>query len=62
MRLLGRLAPALVAVCAAVLTAGCVDTVVEIKINEDGSGSQRVDAIVQREFLEFLFRYRTRDG
>lgn len=54
MRLLRRLAPALIAVCAAVLTAGCVDTVVEIKINEDGSGSQRVDFTVQREFLEFL--------
>lgn len=53
-RLLRRLAPVLIAVCASVLTTGCVDTVVEIKINDDGSGSQRVDLTVQREFLEFL--------
>ena len=54
MRLLRRAAPICVVACAAVLTVGCVDTVVEITINEDGSGSQRVDFQVRREFWEFL--------
>ena len=54
MRLLRRAAPICAVACAAVLTVGCVDAVVEMTINEDGSGSQRVDFQVRREFLEFL--------
>ena len=54
MRLLRRAAPICVVACAAVLTVGCVDTVVEMTITEDGSGLQRVDFQVRREFLEFL--------
>ena len=54
MRGLRRLVPVALIVSAAVLTVGCVDTVVDMRINDDGSGSQRVEFKVHREFLEFL--------
>ena len=54
MRLCRRLAPVLVAVGAAVLTAGCMDTVVDLTINDDGSGTQRVDLRVRRDYLDLM--------
>lgn len=54
MRLWHRLAPVLVAVGAATLTAGCMDTVVDLTINDDGSGTQRVDLRVRRDFLDLM--------
>ena len=54
MRVLRRLAPLVVVVCAALLATGCFDAVLEIRVNENGSGSQRVELQIHREFLEFL--------
>ena len=54
MRGLRRLVLVALVVGSAVFTVGCVDTVVEMRINDDGSGSQRVEFTVHREFLEFL--------
>lgn len=54
MGLLRRLAPLLVAVGAVTVTAGCVHTVVEVTINNDGSGSQRMDLAFERDFMAFL--------
>ncbi len=38
----------------AVSATGCMDAVVEMVIDEDGSGTQRVDLRVHRRFLEFM--------
>ena len=54
MRLLRRLAPVAMIVCAAVLTTGCFDAVVEIHIHDDGAGYQRVELQIHPEFLEFI--------